>query len=168
MASPQDVPTRRDRPDEEDTNPGLPPPPATSADQAVPPPPAAPTADQTLPAPPPSAGAAARHLYRSRTDQVLGGVCGGLGRYLGVDPVILRIAFIALTLGGGAGVLLYIIAWIAIPEEPAGGPPPGADAEAGSRWSPRTATMVVGGTLVGLGLLLLLDRTLPDLGDVAS
>jgi len=58
-----------------------------------------------------------RRVRRSRQDRVIGGVCGGLGRYLQVDPVLLRIAAVALALSGGLGVLAYIIAWIAIPEE---------------------------------------------------
>jgi phage shock protein C len=58
-----------------------------------------------------------RRLYRSRTNKVLGGVCGGLGRYLGVDPVIVRIIFILLSLGHSIGVVLYILMWILMPEE---------------------------------------------------
>lgn len=59
-------------------------------------------------------------LYRSRTDTMLGGVCGGLGPYLGVDPVLVRLFFVLLTLGGGAGVLIYLICWVIIPLEPEG------------------------------------------------
>nr|MBA3358448.1 PspC domain-containing protein [Thermoleophilaceae bacterium] len=47
-----------------------------------------------------------RRLTRSRTDRVLGGVCGGVARYFGIDPVIARIAAVGLVLLGGAGVLL--------------------------------------------------------------
>ena len=61
-----------------------------------------------------------RRIYRSRTDRILGGVAGGLAKYLGVDPVLIRLAFIAL-LFAGIGVLLYIVAWIIIPEEPIDG-----------------------------------------------
>jgi phage shock protein C len=57
-------------------------------------------------------------IYRSGTDRVLGGVCGGIAEYLGVDPVIIRILWIAATLAWGAGILLYIIAWIIIPRNP--------------------------------------------------
>jgi phage shock protein C len=68
-----------------------------------------------------------RRIYRSRTDRILGGVAGGLANYLGVDPVLIRLAFVAL-LFAGIGVLLYIVAWIIIPEEPIDGsedaPPP--------------------------------------------
>lgn len=66
------------------------------------------------PSPPPSA----RRLTRSRTDRVIGGVAGGLGNYLDVDPVVIRIAWVALVLFGGTGILLYIIGWVVIPEEP--------------------------------------------------
>jgi phage shock protein C len=58
-------------------------------------------------------------LYRSRTDKWIGGVLGGLGSYLGIDPVILRIATILLTLlGAGSLVVAYIVMWIVVPEEP--------------------------------------------------
>jgi phage shock protein PspC (stress-responsive transcriptional regulator) len=58
-----------------------------------------------------------KRLYRSRTNKVVGGVCGGLGRYLGVDPIVIRIIFILLAIGQGFGVLLYILLWILLPEE---------------------------------------------------
>ncbi len=58
-------------------------------------------------------------LFRSRTDRVLGGVLGGLGSYLGVDPLFLRIAVALLTvLGAGALIAVYIVMWIVVPEEP--------------------------------------------------
>ena len=56
-------------------------------------------------------------LYRSRTDRMIGGVLGGLAESLGVDAALLRIGLIALTLlGAGIGVVLYIAAWILVPE----------------------------------------------------
>ena len=55
-------------------------------------------------------------LYRSTRDRVFAGVAGGLGDYFNVDPIIFRIGFIALALGGGAGVLVYILLWIFVPE----------------------------------------------------
>lgn len=58
-------------------------------------------------------------LYRSRTDRVLGGVLGGLGAYLGVDPLVLRIATVLLTImGAGVLVVAYIVMWVLVPEEP--------------------------------------------------
>ncbi|MFH0882096.1 MAG: PspC domain-containing protein [bacterium] len=59
-----------------------------------------------------------KRLYRSRKDRVVGGVCGGLGGYLTVDPVIVRVVWLATVLLGGTGVLAYLIAWILIPESP--------------------------------------------------
>jgi len=60
-----------------------------------------------------------RRLYRSGQDRILGGVCGGIAEYLGVDPVIVRLLWVILTLlSFGAGVLAYIIAWIIIPRNP--------------------------------------------------
>jgi phage shock protein C len=57
-------------------------------------------------------------LYRSRTNRMLGGVCGGLGAYLGVDPVIIRFIFLLLLLfGHGLGFLLYILLWLILPTE---------------------------------------------------
>ena len=56
-------------------------------------------------------------LRRSRTDRYGVGVCGGLGAYFGVDPVIFRVVFAVLAVFGGAGVLLYLLLWLAIPEE---------------------------------------------------
>lgn len=58
-----------------------------------------------------------KKLYRSRKDRVLFGVCGGIGEYLGVDPVIIRLIFVILALSGGMGIALYIIAFILIPDE---------------------------------------------------
>ncbi len=48
-------------------------------------------------------------LRRSRDDRVIAGVCGGLGRYLGIDPVVVRLAALVLVVAGGTGVLLYLI-----------------------------------------------------------
>lgn len=59
-----------------------------------------------------------KQILRSRKDKILGGVCGGLGRYLNVDPVFIRILFVLLVLGWGTGILIYLIAWILIPLEP--------------------------------------------------
>ncbi|HTY37181.1 MAG TPA: PspC domain-containing protein [Bacteroidota bacterium] len=59
-----------------------------------------------------------RHLYRSRAQKVIGGVAGGIGEYLDIDPVLVRILFVVAFFAGGVGVLAYIIAWIIIPEQP--------------------------------------------------
>ncbi len=56
-------------------------------------------------------------LYRSQTDKMLGGVCGGLAKYLRVDLTIVRLFFVVLTLLGGFGPLVYLIMWIIVPLE---------------------------------------------------
>ena len=56
-------------------------------------------------------------LYRSNTDKVIGGVSGGLADYLSIDVVIVRVLFVLLVLFGGSGALVYIILWIAIPDQ---------------------------------------------------
>ncbi len=56
-------------------------------------------------------------LSRSRSNRYLGGVAGGLGDYFGIDPVIFRILFVALTLAGASGLALYVIAWLLVPDE---------------------------------------------------
>ena len=58
-----------------------------------------------------------RYLRKSRTDQMIAGVCGGLAEYLGVDSTMVRLAWAICVVFGGAGLLLYIIAAIIIPYE---------------------------------------------------
>ena len=98
----------------------------------------------------------ARVLRRSRTDRVIGGVCGGLGRYLGVDPLLMRIAAVALALSGGAGVLAYIIAWIVIPEVRVDEKEPASAAT-----SSATVTVLMGGVLLIVGGVLLVRQVVP-------
>lgn len=76
-----------------------------------------PTPDQspTVPGPRPEA-------RRSGTDRMAGGVCGGLAEHIGVDAVLWRAGFVALTLVGGSGVLLYLLLWVLLPPPAAGGP----------------------------------------------
>lgn len=97
-----------------------------------------------------------RRVRRSRTDRVFGGVCGGLGRYLNVDPILLRIAAVALALSGGLGVLAYLIAWLVIPEE--NGTEPATPTPGVNRHG---VAVVVGASLVALGALLLVQQVVP-------
>ncbi len=60
----------------------------------------------------------ARRLYRSRTQRMIGGVCGGLGEYFDIDPTIVRLLFVVTALAGGPGLLAYIIMLIVVPNEP--------------------------------------------------
>ncbi len=54
-------------------------------------------------------------LYRSQTNKVFAGVCGGIGEFFSVDPTIVRIAFLLSFLIGGFGLLLYVLLWILMP-----------------------------------------------------
>ena len=56
-----------------------------------------------------------KQLYKSNTDKILFGVCGGIGEYFGISGALIRLIFIVFTLAGGSGVLLYILAAIIIP-----------------------------------------------------
>lgn len=60
----------------------------------------------------------AKRLYRSRQSSIIAGVCGGLGEYFDVDPVLLRIVAVILLFPGGIGLIAYIVAWIAMPSRP--------------------------------------------------
>jgi phage shock protein C len=67
-----------------------------------------------------------KRLYRSRRSRIIGGICGGLGEYFNIDPVIVRLVWFVLIIFGGIGILAYIIAWVIIPDEnvyPAEKPP---------------------------------------------
>lgn len=57
-----------------------------------------------------------KKLYRSRTNKMLCGVCGGIGEYFNVDPTLIRLLFVIFGCTG-SGVLAYIIAAIVIPQE---------------------------------------------------
>lgn len=61
---------------------------------------------------------AKRKLYRSRTDRMLSGVCGGFGEYFGIDSTIIRVIAAFLLLLGGVSFLIYIVLWIVIPLAP--------------------------------------------------
>ena len=96
---------------------------------------------------------APRRLTRSRSDRVLAGVAGGIGDYFDVDPVFVRIAFVAVTIfSGGLGILLYVIAAIAMPLEPESG----ATLQRSRHDGGRTAGMVLGLLLVTFGAIWLL------------
>ena len=69
------------------------------------------------PSPQPISTPPRRLLRRSRTDRVGAGVAGGLGEYFAVDPVLFRVLFATSAFFGGAGILAYMLAWIAIPEQ---------------------------------------------------
>lgn len=58
----------------------------------------------------------AKKLYRSKTNRIVFGVCGGLGEYFEADPLIIRILFILLSFASGSGIIIYLILAVIIPE----------------------------------------------------
>jgi phage shock protein PspC (stress-responsive transcriptional regulator) len=80
-----------------------------------------PATEQPTAAPP-----APRRLYRSRSERVLGGVCGGVAKYFDIDPVLVRVGAVALAFLGGAGILAYLAAVLLVPNEGEAGQPPEA------------------------------------------
>ena len=82
--------------------------------------PALPTGqDETVEQPPASGAEQARPtLRRSNRDRMLGGVCGGLAEHTGIDSLVWRAGFVAVTLAGGAGVLVYLLLWVLMPPGP--------------------------------------------------
>src|ERR687898_1322934 len=120
---------------------------------------------------PPRLGSELRALRRSRSDRVVAGVLGGMGRRLGVDPLVLRIVTVVLAVFGGVGILAYAAAWLLIAAEDDEGSVAEQALGRHDTGSPRTATvalalgltlvvLVAGGGLVGGdwdgGVLLLL------------
>jgi phage shock protein C len=64
-----------------------------------------------------------KKLYRSRSQIMLGGVCGGLAEYFDVDVTIVRLLWVVAFFAGGAGFLAYLVAWVIIPQPPYGQDP---------------------------------------------
>ena len=62
-----------------------------------------------------------KRLYRAEQDARLAGVCGGVGEYLGIDPVVIRLLWVVVTCFTGfvPGTVAYLIAWVVVPVEPA-------------------------------------------------
>lgn len=58
-----------------------------------------------------------RKLLRQEEERVIGGVCAGLAHYFNVDPVLVRLIFVALALIQGVGVIAYLIIWLIVPDE---------------------------------------------------
>jgi phage shock protein C len=103
----------------------------------------------------PSAPESIARIRRSKTDRVIAGVCGGLGRYFGVDALWFRLAFVVLAIGGGAGVLLYLIAWLVIPSSDSE-PGVAAAVDIGNK-----GPMIAGIMLVVAGLVFLINVIAP-------
>jgi phage shock protein C len=102
-----------------------------------------------------------RRLTKSRSDRMIDGVCGGVAAYFGVDPTLVRVAWVLGTLLGGSGIILYIAAMILMPKE-AVAPVPSAAEPAADPTAPRSSarnnTRFWGILLVGVGVVWLMGN----------
>jgi phage shock protein PspC (stress-responsive transcriptional regulator) len=120
---------------------------------------------------PPSGGAwsafTGRRLARSSQRKVIAGVAGGLGEYTGIDPVLFRVLFAVLTLFGGSGILLYVVAWLFMPADDEQSSPVESLLHRGPGGSNRTRDAAAAGALVIAGLVLAGVLALGDARDLA-
>ena len=120
---------------------------------AAPPPPLPPSFEPPAWQSPPPYGPSVRPpLRRSRTDKILGGVNGGLAEYTGIDALLWRVGFVALTLAGGAGIVVYLLLWVLTPAGPPAGP--GATASRRERAPLGPRSPVPGITIAALLILI--------------
>jgi phage shock protein PspC (stress-responsive transcriptional regulator) len=116
-------------------------------------------------------------LYRSRRIRVFGGIAGGMSQYFNLDPIIIRVIFVVVTIMHGVGLILYIILWIVIPEEPfemayqapadiKEGSAPGVKAAQDTTITDQKKThsgrIVAGIILISIGLIFFVDRMIPS------
>ena len=129
-----------------------------------------------------------KRYYRSTTEKVFAGVCGGLAEYFAIDPLLVRLIFVIIALAGGGGVLIYLILWIVTPIKPFNfnqtttqTPPvmenqqtnqdpdrhsenPGKDPLKDYRHYPRNRGNLIGGlVLITLGGIFLADSFIPHI-----
>jgi phage shock protein PspC (stress-responsive transcriptional regulator) len=98
----------------------------------------------------------AKRLYRSSSEKMIAGVCGGIAEYFDIDPVIVRLIAVALVFAQGIGILAYLIAWIVIPEAF-----DGKDKKIGKKKLYRSRDdKMIGGVCGGLGEYFDVDSTL--------
>ena len=101
---------------------------------------------------------AERRLYRNTTQRVIAGVCGGLGDYFAVDPVWFRVGFVVLALGGGSGILIYLLMWLTVP------PTPDDYAKPEIGRGSVTGAAVIGVVFMIVGTIALVNTVAPWLG----
>ncbi|NLY09098.1 MAG: PspC domain-containing protein [Tissierellia bacterium] len=58
-----------------------------------------------------------KKIYRSKTNRIIGGVCGGIGEYFDIDPSVIRVIWVLLTMLGAFGLIPYLLCWLIIPQE---------------------------------------------------
>jgi phage shock protein C len=99
-----------------------------------------------------------KQLKRSRKNRIIAGVCGGFAEYFNVDPTLVRLIWVLITLAWGAGLLLYIIAWLIIPEEEGK-----TESEEKPLQNAEGLKVLVGGLLIFLGIVFLASAFFPNL-----
>lgn len=107
-------------------------------------------------------------LYRSTDNRIIGGVAAGLANYFNVDPVLIRLLWVFSVFIDGAGFFAYIIAWIIIPEAPAGtqnnetkSPPAVAETDGPKPAKTGDKIRNAGLLLIGLGFIFLAGQFIP-------
>ena len=96
-----------------------------------------------------------KKIYRSRTNSMIAGVCGGVGEYLNVDPTILRVVAVLLIFADGIGLLAYLIGWVVIPRRPE------MEAEVVTSERSELGRLLPGLALILIGLIFLLNNLIP-------
>lgn len=107
-----------------------------------------------------------KRLERDTRNNVLGGVCSGLGNYFDMDPTFWRVLFFILFFLGCSGLLIYIILWIVMPSakyDPNAQMENIASQDNASDPKKRNSNMVAGLTLIGIGVISLLARYIPQI-----
>ena len=95
-----------------------------------------------------------KRIFRSKTDKVISGVCGGVAQYFNLDPILVRVIWAAAVFFGGTGMIAYIAAWIIIPEDPNETSSTGKGGE-----KQHVSAGIIGGVILILfGLLMLSDH----------
>ena len=94
-----------------------------------------------------------KKIYRSRTNRVIGRICGGIAEYLGIDPVVVRLIWVLAFFFGGFGLLAYIVCWVLIPEAPSDLQGQVGESRPSHDWG---LGLIIGIAVVFLGVLLLL------------
>jgi len=118
-----------------------------------------------------------RRLYRDARNKMIGGVSTGLAEYFNIDPVLIRLVFVILTLHHGIGILAYIILWIVVPqridlamadgpaiEDVPETPPENTDIQKEAKKDSGKGSLIGGIVLIVIGLMFLLDNFLPSFG----
>jgi phage shock protein PspC (stress-responsive transcriptional regulator) len=120
-----------------------------------------------------------KRVYRNTANKMIGGVCTGLAEYFSIDPVLIRLVFVILTLHHGIGILAYIILWIVVPARPeaikaetsAGGVTMEEERRGDfsvpsvrEKQEPGRGSFIGGIVFIVVGMLFLLDNFIPSFG----